>query len=78
MPPTKLTSDHKTVLKGTFGVFRNNPAVGFSENYNKNTLQTTTYRWRDLNGNGDYNVGEVDLSPGSPISSAPRAPPPFS
>ena len=57
-----LTSDHKTVLKGTFGVFNNNPAVGFSENYNKNTLQTTTYRWHDLNGNGDYNVGEVDLT----------------
>jgi hypothetical protein len=70
-----LTGDGKTVLKGTFGVFNNNPAVGFSENYNRNTLQTTTYRWRDLNGNRDYDPGEVDLSLGPPdfISTAGAA-----
>ena len=61
-----LTSDGKTVLKGTYGLFNSNPAVGFSENYNKNTLQTTTYRWRDLNGNRDYDPGEVNLAPNGP------------
>jgi hypothetical protein len=61
-----LTSDAKTVLKATYGLFNNNPAVGFSENYNKNTLQTTSYRWRDLNGNRDYDPGEVNLSLNGP------------
>jgi hypothetical protein len=61
-----LTSDSKTVLKATYGLFNNNPAVGFSENYNKNTLQTTSYRWRDLNGNRDYDPGEVNLSLNGP------------
>ena len=56
-----LTGDGKTVLKGTYGLFNHNPAVGFSENYNQNTLQSTTYRWRDLNGNRDYDPNEVDL-----------------
>jgi hypothetical protein len=61
-----LTSDSKTVLKATYGLFNHNPAVGFSENYNKNTLQSTTYRWRDLNGNRDYDVGEVNLNLNGP------------
>jgi hypothetical protein len=61
-----LTNDGKTVLKATYGLFNNNPAVGFSENYNQNTLQSTTYRWRDPNGNRDYDPGEVNLALNGP------------
>ena len=39
-PRSRSPGDGKTVLKGTYGLFNNNPAVGFSENYNQNTLQT--------------------------------------
>ena len=61
-----LTRDGKTVVKATYGLFNHNPTVGFSENYNQNTLQRTTYRWRDLNGNRDYDPGEVNLSQSGP------------
>ena len=30
---------------------------------NHYTISDATYRWRDLNGNRDYDVGEVDLDP---------------
>ena len=61
-----LTGDGKTVVKATYGLFNHNPTVGFSENYNQNTLQRTTYRWRDLNGNRDYDPGETNLSLNGP------------
>jgi hypothetical protein len=53
----------KTVIKTTFGQYSNQPGYNFAENYNPNALVSTTYRWRDLNGNGDYNPGEVNLDP---------------
>ena len=49
------------MLKGTYGLFNNNPAVGFSENYNRNTHADHDLPWRDLNGNRDYDPGEVNL-----------------
>lgn len=56
-----VTGDTKTVIKGTFGKFNSSPGDSFAEFYNKNTITTTTYRWRDLNGNLDYDPGEVNL-----------------
>jgi len=56
-----LFGDTRTVIKGSFGIYNNSPGDAFSDFYNKNTITTTTYRWRDLNGNGDYDPGETNL-----------------
>jgi hypothetical protein len=56
----------KTVIKTTFGQYSNQPGYNFAENYNPNALVSTTYRWRDLNGNGDYDPNEVNLDPNGP------------
>ncbi len=56
----------KTVVKATFGEYSNQPGYNFAENYNPNAEATTTYRWHDLNGNGDYDPGEVNLAPNGP------------
>jgi len=59
-----LTGDGKTVLKGGWGRFdyirTGEPDI---ERLNANTDAIAIYTWRDLNGNGDYNPGEVDLDP---------------
>jgi Carboxypeptidase regulatory-like domain len=57
-----VTGDAKTVLKSTYGLYNFNPSVDFADNYNQNTLTSTTYTWHDLNGNRDYNPGEVNLN----------------
>ncbi len=36
------------------------------ERLNRNTDAVAIYNWRDLNGNGDYNPGEVNLDPNGP------------
>jgi hypothetical protein len=57
-----LTGDTKTVVKASFGVYNNSPGDAFSDFYNRNTITTTTYSWHDLNHDGDYQPGEVNLS----------------
>jgi carboxypeptidase family protein len=61
-----LSGDGRTVLKGTYGLFVHewptNYNIGQFAAYNQNSLTTTTYRWRDLNGNNNYDPGEVNLS----------------
>lgn len=61
-----LTGDGKTVLKATFGRYNHTPADNWSDPYNQNGLSTTMYFWHDLNGNKDYDAGEVNLSTSSP------------
>jgi hypothetical protein len=62
-----LTGDGKTVLKGGWGRFdyirTGEPDI---ERLNANTDAIAVYAWRDLNGNGDYNPGEVNLDPTGP------------
>jgi carboxypeptidase family protein len=58
-----VTGNGKTVLKATYGWFNHVMTEDFAANYNQNTLITTTYRWRDLDGNNDYTPGEVNLDP---------------
>jgi hypothetical protein len=59
-----LTGDGKTVIKGGFGRFANlrdlSPEL---TRVARNNSQTTTWTWRDLNGNRDYDRGEVNLDP---------------
>jgi outer membrane receptor protein involved in Fe transport len=57
-----LRGDGKTVVKAHFGIYNHAPGDDFASAYNGNTRVTTTYRWRDLNGNRDYDPGEVNLS----------------
>lgn len=51
----------KTVIKGTFGSYSNGLSDNFANAYNPLSNTTTTFRWRDLNGNRDYDPGEVNL-----------------
>jgi hypothetical protein len=58
-----LTGDGKTAVKGGWGRF---PLMRGADDLllvGRNVMSTTVYRWRDLNGNGDYDPGEVNLNP---------------
>jgi hypothetical protein len=60
-----ITGSGRTVLKSTWGRFNTQLPFGvtsFASMFNPNTTIQTNYRWRDPNGNRDYDVGEVDLS----------------
>jgi Carboxypeptidase regulatory-like domain len=62
-----LTGDGKTVFKGGWGRFDYIRTVRPDiERLNRNTDAVAIYNWRDLNGNGDYNPGEVNLNPNGP------------
>jgi hypothetical protein len=64
-----VTGTGRTVVKATYGMFHNElewQATQFSALYNPVTATATTYRWRDLNGNNDYDQGEADLSLNGP------------
>lgn len=56
----------KTVLKTTFGEYNYLLGDDFAEMYNVNARATTRYRWRDLDRNGNYTPGEVDLNVNGP------------
>ncbi len=57
----------RSVLKGGWGRFSQlrdiDPDLTTA---NRNGPQTTTWTWRDLNGNRDYDPGEVNLDPNGP------------
>jgi hypothetical protein len=56
-----IAGSGRTVVKATYGLFNYSMGAPFASAYNQNALTSTTYRWRDLNGNRDYDAGEVDL-----------------
>jgi hypothetical protein len=49
---------NETVLKATYGWFNFAQQATYGDTYNRNSANTTTYRWNDLNGNKDYDDGE--------------------
>jgi hypothetical protein len=59
-----LFGNGKAVLKGGWGRFVRmrtlNPEMAMA---NRNNRQTTTWNWRDLNLNRDYDAGEVNFDP---------------
>jgi hypothetical protein len=61
-----LTGDGKTVINGGYGRFVaiRNPADTAFVDPNKSVI--TTYVWHDLNGNRNYDPGEVNLDPNGP------------
>jgi Carboxypeptidase regulatory-like domain len=59
-----LFGNGKTVIKGGFGRFANlRDLLPELTRVAKNNSQQTTWTWRDLNNNRDYNPGEVNLDP---------------
>jgi hypothetical protein len=62
-----VAGDGKTVLKGGYGRFNQmreiQPDV---TDLNPNIRAQTTWDWRDLNGNRNYDAGEVNLDPNGP------------
>lgn len=60
------TGDGRTVLKGTWGIYNNGMADTFAQTFNQNAVAQTIYRWRDLNGNDNYDLGEVNLDLNGP------------
>jgi len=61
-----VTGDGKTVIKGTWGVYNNGMADTFAQTFNQNAVYQAVYRWRDPNGNGNYDPGEVNLDVNGP------------
>jgi hypothetical protein len=62
-----VTGDGKTVVKGGYGRFNQlRELMPDLTNINENTWGITTWDWHDLNGNRQYDPGEVNLDPNGP------------
>ncbi len=62
-----LTGDGRSVVKGGWGTYVHLRSTGAEiNNFNKNGQRTMLYDWRDLNGDRDYDPGEVNLDPNGP------------
>jgi hypothetical protein len=60
-----LTGDGKTVVKGGWGRYVRMRLFDHLQPMSNNVISTAVYRWRDLNGNRDYDPGEINLDPNS-------------
>jgi Carboxypeptidase regulatory-like domain len=58
-----LTNDGRTVIKGGWGRFVTFRGTGDANYVNPGSRSSSTYRWRDLNGNRNYDPGEVNFTP---------------
>ena len=59
-----VTGDGRSVIKGGYGQYVHLRSTGAElNNFNKNGQRTMTYDWHDLNGDRDYDPGEVNLDP---------------
>jgi hypothetical protein len=54
-----LDGGNRTVLKATYGWYNFATQTIYADTFNRNARATTTYRWNDLNGNRDYDDGEL-------------------
>jgi hypothetical protein len=61
-----ILGDGKTSLKGGWGRFARIHYTEDSQLYNRNFAISTTFTWRDLDGNRDYSAGEANLDPNGP------------
>jgi hypothetical protein len=61
-----VMGDGKTVIKGGWGRYARNRNSEDPQAFEQNGPAMATYRWRDLNGNRNYDIGEVDLRPNGP------------
>jgi len=56
----------RMVVKGGYARYYHMRSSDDLQVANKNTISQARYRWRDLNGNRDYDPGEVNLDPNGP------------
>jgi hypothetical protein len=61
-----LFGDGKTVIKGTYGLYKHEYPYGWVGQFSPNYVSETRYRWTDPDRNGDYTPGEVNLDPNGP------------
>jgi hypothetical protein len=61
-----VTGDGKTVVKGGWGNFSHPTFLDELAQLDGNAPGVARYRWRDRNGNRDYDPGEVNLDPNGP------------
>lgn len=61
-----VRGDGRTVVKGSYGIYRHVLTEDYPQNFNRNNLTVTRYRWSDLDGNRDYTPGEVNLDLNGP------------
>jgi hypothetical protein len=61
-----VTGDGRTAIKGGWGRFADWRNGNHVLALNPNVALQNVYTWRDLNGNRDYDPGEVNLDVGSP------------
>jgi hypothetical protein len=61
-----LSGDGKTVVKASYGAYNHDWPYDFALTYNQNNVSITQFRWHDLNGDGAYQPGEVNLNLNSP------------
>lgn len=61
-----VTGDGKTVIKGGWGRFAAIRGADDANYVNRNVIASTTFRWRDLNGNRNFDLGETNLDPNGP------------
>jgi hypothetical protein len=57
-----ISGNGKTVVKGGWGRYHKLRYTDELQTANRNVITTTLYRWRDLNGNRNYDPGETNLS----------------
>lgn len=61
-----LSGDGKTVVKGGWGRFHKMRFTDEIQIADPNVIAQALYRWRDQNGNRDYDAGEIDLNTNGP------------
>jgi len=61
-----ISGNGKTVVKGGWGRYHKLRYTDELQTANRNVITTTLYRWRDLNGNRNYDPGETNLSLSGP------------
>ena len=62
-----LFGDGKTVLKSTYGWFNDDLGIReYAVTFSQNQPLNYVYRWRDLNGDRNYQPGEANLNPNGP------------
>jgi len=57
-----VAGNGKTVIKGGWGRYYKLRYTDELQTANRNVITTTLYRWRDLNGNRNYDAGETNLA----------------
>jgi len=61
-----LAGSGKTLVKGGWGRYHKLRYTDELQTANRNVITTTLYRWRDLNGNRNYDTGETNLNLNGP------------